>query len=803
MDVFDLYAKISLDTSGYESGLQDASNTTKSFGSRLGSGLKSAAKLATTAVAAVGAAVTAVTGAMVAGAKEAADYGDNVDKMSQKMGMSAEAYQEWDAVMQHAGTSIETMKAGMKTLANAVESGNEAFKRIGLTQEELAKMSQEDIFAATIAGLQDVEDVTERTYLAGQLLGRGATELGALLNMSAEETQAMRDRVHELGGVMSDDAVKAAAQFKDNLQDMTTAMSGIKRAITGDLLPGINLLMQGFTSLIVGEESGIESFNKGFNSIITTVGEATERVFDVAGQILPTIFDALMENLPQAFDFGMNLMGEIVRGFTEHTDDIIGAAGKIIDIFTANIGNWIDAGSQLIVDVATGITNAIPQLFISVGGAIKKVVEKFSDPKVAADLRRSGLNMMKTLAKSIVQGIPEVIREVPVIISNVLTIFRESLPEVIDTALEIVEGVVTALPEIITSLLTALPEILTMVVNTLTEALPVLISGITRLVIMVSEHLPEIIQALIDALPQVIQSIISALITLIPAIVQGLVQLVIALVPHIPEIIKALIDAIPMVIDALLEGFLPFGEDLVDFFGETFDKVGETVGSIVDAIKGFFEPLHQFFDETLTPIWDLFKTIWEGIRDDVSDRISEMRKSITDKFTAIKLFLDPMMTGIKNLIVNAWIWAKDNIIDPLDEFGAVIWEKFEEIRGWASDLVSDALEWGKSIAQNLTKGLLSVSSILAPEGVALGNQIIGYAEDAGLVSTQSAAPASDMSIQNTQALNQMVGLMQQLVDGGMNVAIEGEAADIFRVVEKQNRVRTKATGYNSLAMAGG
>ena len=110
---------------------------------------------------------------------------------------------------------------------------------------------------------------------------------------------------------------------------------------------------------------------------------------------------------------------------------------------------------------------------------------------------------------------------------------------------------------------------------------------------------------------------------------------------------------------------------------------------------------------------------------------------------------------------------------------------------------------GKGIAQNLTKGLLSVSSILAPEGVALGNQIIGYAEDAGLVNTQSAAPASDMSIQNTQALNQMVGLMQQLVDGGMNVAIEGEAADIFRVVEKQNRVRTKATGYNSLAMAGG
>ena len=112
MDVFDLYAKITLDTSGYDAGLQNASNTTKSFGSKLGSGLKSAAKLATTAFAAISGAAVAATGAFISGAKEVAEYGDNIDKMSQKMGMSAEAYQEWDAVMRHSGTSMETMKAG-------------------------------------------------------------------------------------------------------------------------------------------------------------------------------------------------------------------------------------------------------------------------------------------------------------------------------------------------------------------------------------------------------------------------------------------------------------------------------------------------------------------------------------------------------------------------------------------------------------------------------------------------------------------------------------------------------------------
>ena len=204
----------------------------KSFGSGFakvmgGTGKAIAGKAIAGAVAVGAAATTALTTGFVNATNSVASYGDNIDKMSQKMGMSAEAYQEWDAVMQHSGTSMETMKSSMKTLANAAETGNKAFKELGITEEDLANMSQQDLFEATIAGLQNVEDDTQRTYLAGKLLGKGATELGALLNTSAEDTQAMRDRVRELGGVMSDEAVKAAAAYQDQMQDMQTAFSGL------------------------------------------------------------------------------------------------------------------------------------------------------------------------------------------------------------------------------------------------------------------------------------------------------------------------------------------------------------------------------------------------------------------------------------------------------------------------------------------------------------------------------------------------------------------------------------------------
>jgi hypothetical protein len=214
MDVFDLFAKLSLDSSEYEKGLGDAEKK----GSGFGKGLGSAAKVGAAAVAAVGAAAVGAGVALVKGTGDVAAYGDNIDKMSQKMGISAKAYQEWDAVLQHSGTSIDSMSRGMQTLQkNAVNSADK-FAKLGLTQEQIANMSTEELFSATITGLQNMGEGAERTALASELLGGSAKELGALLNTSAEDTQAMKDRVNELGGVMSDDAVKADFDFREYME---------------------------------------------------------------------------------------------------------------------------------------------------------------------------------------------------------------------------------------------------------------------------------------------------------------------------------------------------------------------------------------------------------------------------------------------------------------------------------------------------------------------------------------------------------------------------------------------------------
>ena len=449
MDLFNLFAKISLDSTEYNKGVTDADSKGRKLASALGSGLKTAGKIGAAALGAITAAAGAATVALAKGVQETAAYGDNIDKMSQKMGISATAYQEWDAVMQHSGTSMETLKSGMKTLANAVESGNAAFERIGITQDQIASMSQEELFSATIAGLQNVESETERTYIAGQLLGKGATELGALLNMSAEETEAMKSRVHELGGVMSDEAVKAAAAFQDNLQDLQTSISGIKRGITGAFLPGVNDVLAGFTSMIIGEEGAEEKMTSGLDSIFNTVGELMPKI----ESLITNIGGALVKQVPNIIRIGIGLVKTIAQGISENTDVLVNSVFEIVDFIADELTSpdglltIIDAALDIVLKLADGLTQNLPKLLPAVVDVIMTIVDKLTDPDMLDQLVQAALDLIIALAEGLIGAQNKLIEKAPVIIGNLVEAVIRAAPRLLLAAAELIVVLVRGIVE--------------------------------------------------------------------------------------------------------------------------------------------------------------------------------------------------------------------------------------------------------------------------------------------------------------------------------------------------------------------
>lgn len=468
------------------------------FTANMGSMISAGAAVVTGAVAAVTGAAIGAGKAIWDSANNVAQFGDNIDKMSQKMGISAQAYQEWDFVMQHSGTSMESLKASMKTLANAAERDNDAFKELGISTKDIQQMSQEDLFSTVIAGLQEVEDTTQRTYLAGQLLGRGATELGALLNMSAEETAAMKQEVHDLGGVLDDTAVKNAATFQDTLQNLTTAADGLKNSMVANLLPSLTTVMNGFTGLITGTDGAEKQISSGINSLIKNITTALPTALDA----ITSIVSGVTSVLP---DLVVTLADAIIGALPTLGNTFMEVGGKILDAITQVLPKMLDAGLKLIIQLAQGITEAIPKLLPAIVTLVSDLGKMIMENLPM--LLKAGLELVLALAQGIADNVGDLAVAAIQLVTQLETFIIENLPEIMQTGLEIVLALINGIVESLPELTTAITEMMTTFVDTVTNNLPeILKCGL--------EILAALIKGVWEALPD--------LIMVVPKIYKGL-----------------------------------------------------------------------------------------------------------------------------------------------------------------------------------------------------------------------------------------------------------------------------------------
>lgn len=490
---------------------------------------------------AVTTAAVGTTKALWDGVSAAADYGDNIDKMSQKMGMSTDAYQEWDFIMQHCGTSIEAMQPAMKTLANAADAGNEAFERLGITQEELATLSQEDLFALTISRLQEMEEGTERTAIASDLLGRGATELGALLNTSAEDTEAMRQQVHDLGGVMSEEGVKAAAAFKDSIQNLQTVINGAKNNLSADFLPAVTQITDGLTLLFSGDDSGLEMITQGVDELVDKLTELIPQVMEVGGSIIESICQAILDNLPTLIETGVNIISQVITGLIEALPQLLQAAMQIVsglaDAVLDNLPLLIETALQMILAIANGLAQALPQL------------------------------------------IPAIIA----VVLQVATTLIDNLPMLIEVAITLFLGLVTGLIQAIPQIIAALPMLIDSIISALIDAIPLLIECGVQLFVALIENLPAIIVAIVKACPEIVNALVKGFMELAGDIrdtgkklMEKLKEGIISLIPNLVSAAK---DVGKNVVDGIWNG-------ISSGWGWLKEQVGSLASSLFDVAKG-------------------------------------------------------------------------------------------------------------------------------------------------------------------------------------------------------------------------
>lgn len=379
MNVFDLMATISLDSSKYEKGLKDAEKKSNGFKKAVGNAVK--------VVGAVSGAVTAGGGAMFGFAKKSADTADRVDKMSQKIGLSREAFQEWDYILSQNGASVDGLKIGFKKMTSQIDkvisagdASGTAFEALGMNIDDLKGKSREEIFSKVIEGLQGMDDETQKASLASDLLGKSALELAPLLNQTADSTETLRKRSHDLGLVMSDDAVDAGVVFTDTLDSLKRAFSAIVTKVGVSVMPTV----QKFADYIIKNMPAIrKTFSNVFKAVekavttaIDVVKDCYDWLKDMASYIkdefspvvdaLKGLFDALGDALAPVIDYFSEYV-ESGDASTDSTNLLKDAIGLLADGLTAVIDgltdfvNWLNDGStasDVFKAIIVGITGA-------------------------------------------------------------------------------------------------------------------------------------------------------------------------------------------------------------------------------------------------------------------------------------------------------------------------------------------------------------------------------------------------------------------------------------------------------------
>lgn len=599
LNIFEIFAKIGLDTSEYDKDIDKSKEKASGLASSLKKGFGIAAKSVGT--------LTTATGALGAGFVKAsgdvAAYGDNIDKMSQKMGMSAEAYQEWDAVMQHSGTSMETLKASMKTLANAAETGSDAFDKLGISQEDIANMSQEELFSATITALQNIDDETERTYLAGKTLGRGATELGALLNTSAEDTQAMKDRVHELGGVMSDEAVKAAAAYQDSLQDLQTALTGLKNNLVSEMLPAVTTVMDGLGNVFSGDyETGVNQIEEGIDNLISKITDIIPKVMEIGGSILESLGQSILQNLPELSQAALEIILQLVQG-------LISALPTLAD-----------TASQILMVLVTGISQALPTLIPAAVQAIVTLVQTLISPDNISMLIDAALQLIMSLANGLIEALPILIEALPEIIRTIVTVLLDNIPTILETAGQLINALTTGLIDALPMLIGMLPQITLTIAAGLIQAAPDLLKAAVELIAQLGLGLVKSAPDLLLSIPQIILELIKGL-------AQGGADMFMAgadLLTNVKDGFFSLIDDAVDWGKDLIDNFI---DGIVDKAGALADTVEDIAGDIADFL-GFSEPEKGPLSNFHTYAPDMMDLFIKG----VEDNEDALRRQIASTF---------------------------------------------------------------------------------------------------------------------------------------------------------------------------
>ncbi len=204
-------------------------------------------------VASIGAKVAATSSAamatLTAAATSFAASGNEMAKLSQRTGASAEALSALKYAAEQSGTSIGTIGGVMSKVRSDiadVAKGNfdlaMSYSKIGVSVNQLARLKPEEQFALLLDRVSRIRDPIMQAAAANEIFGGSAEELLPMIQRGSAGLVEAANRAKELGLVMSGKSAASAENFAGVIHDVQSAAMGLWRQIGAALAPTLTEL---------------------------------------------------------------------------------------------------------------------------------------------------------------------------------------------------------------------------------------------------------------------------------------------------------------------------------------------------------------------------------------------------------------------------------------------------------------------------------------------------------------------------------------------------------------------------------
>ena len=493
VNVFELFAKIGLDTKEYEENLGKSESKFKSFGKALGNGLKTAAKVGT---AAIGTASTAIAALTKQSVENFAEYEQLIGGVETLFRGTQKSYAELSSEMSAQGKTLDEINAKWKEYNEGVytvtQNAENAYKTAGMSANEY--METVTSFSASLIQSLDGDTAKAAEYANTAItdMSDNANKMGSDLETlktayagfakgqfmlldnlklgyggTQEEMKRLLADAEKISGIKYD--ISSYADIVDAIHVVQTEMgiTGTTAREASETIAGSTAMMKAsWQNLLTGmadEEVDFETLISNFVGSVGTVAENILPRVEVAlsgvGDLVANLVPIIVEEIPV-------LLESVLPGLIEAVTSLVSTLSTTI---SENAPMMLQSALDLITSLGSALIENAPALIDTVLQLITQLATWVGEN--VGTFAESAITLIVALADSLVNNLPEMIPAIISIITNLVEVLSkpENLSTLLDAALAIIlaigEGLINSLPDLATSLLEIISNIVEFFTN--------------------------------------------------------------------------------------------------------------------------------------------------------------------------------------------------------------------------------------------------------------------------------------------------------------------------------------------------